>query len=307
MQNILKEGDFFQNLKVTRTNENFVFFDKKRISWKKINELINSGEKIIFKNSPDVDVDWTSSIKVKEYYNSFNRWSFYISNGCKYESALIEVKDGLAYYNGIYYLPFGGSHDDWCSKYSEIIEDGYYFVKLFKRGFGYYPTMPTKNYAYVFLMENKKPYTKQQIDDFERRNNYKFKTTYNNISKEDIEYIKTLDLRWVNSKELDFIKSYQSQIFADILPYKAKNGVYISKWENFNNPLSCNKGLLYIDNSYYGSLPHKFNYGVILRYSPSFSNEMIYCGYVSIKSISVEGLEKVSLIIEEKIKLFAKL
>lgn len=302
---LLKIGDYFQGLEVTKISDNFCFFGDKRISWNSINKLIESGAKIKFKNSPDIEIDWSDKNKVLEFYDSFNRWSFYLSGGCKYKTACVEVKDGLAYYQHFNYLPMGGTYNDYCAKIEKFPKDGWYYAKLFKRGFGYYNTIPSNNYAYVFLTENKEPYTKEQIDRIEYRNNYQFKTTYNNISEEDINHIKSLDLREVNSKELNFIKSYQRQLFQHLLPFKDKNNVYINTWENFSNPLSCTKGLLYIDNGYKGHNINKMDYYVLLKFHPSFTREASYYNSVSIDSISIESLKKISLEIEKSIKQFS--
>lgn len=259
-------------------------------------------------SSPDIEVDWFNPTAVHEYYNSFDRWSFYISGACKYENACVEIKNGLALHNQRYYLPSGGSHEDWCSKKTEFIEDGWYYVRLYKKGYGYYNTMPTVNYAYVFqLHDNTKPYTKEQVDSFNARNNYQFKSTYKNISEEDINHIKSLNLAEVNSKELDFIKHNMYHFFKEFLPFKAKNGVYINKWESFDNPLATQKGLIYIDNGYRGSMVNNMDYSVMLQFHPSFSNEHQYYKGVYIKSFTADALEQIALKIEESVKQYCKL
>jgi hypothetical protein len=296
----LRKGDYFQGLEVTKISDSFVFFGKKRLSLNSIKNLIESGERIQFKTSPDIEIDWSNKKKVLEYYNNFKRWSFYLSGGCKYKTACVEVKDGLAYYEGLNYLPMGGTHEDYCAKVEKFPKDGWYYAKLFKRGFGYYNTMPSNNYAYVFLTENKEPYTKEEVDRIDYRNNYKF-----NILEEDIEHIKSLDLRFVNSKELNFIKSYQRQLFQHLLPFRAKNNVFINTWENFANPLSCTKGLLYIDNGYKGHNINKMDYYVMLKYHPTFTREASYYNSVSIDSININALELIALEIEKSIKNFS--
>lgn len=298
---LLKVGDWIQGLQVTRVSDNFCFFGNKRLSWAKINTLILKGERVQFNVSPDIELDWTSKETILEFHNSFKRWSFYLSGGCKYETACVEVKDGLAYYKGIYYLPFGGTYKDYCAKENLFPKDGWYYSRLFKRGFGYYNTMDSNHFAYVYTVENKEPYTKEEVDRIDYRNNYKF-----NILEEDIEHIKSLDLRSINSKELDFIKSNMAILFKDLLPYKAKNNVTIHKWF-MNSPLQCTKGLLYIDNGYKGHNINKMDYYVMLKYHPSFSNEMNYGAQFYIKDFSINSFNGIATEIEKSIKSFAQI
>jgi len=143
----LNIGDFFQGNEITRISDSFIFFGKQRKSIKKIKELIKIGAKIEFKTSPNTIVDWTNKKDVLEYYNSFNEWSFYISNGDMsdvFETIIIEVKDNLVFYKNEYFLPSPSSRfNDICSKMNEI-KDGLYNVKLLKRLNSFYSTSATK-------------------------------------------------------------------------------------------------------------------------------------------------------------------
>jgi hypothetical protein len=299
-------GDSIQNKEITRVSEHYVFFGDERISHQKINKILANGEKIVFAKSPDIKIDWGNYKEVLDYQDSFKRFSTYISQGCKYyKSVVVEVKDGIAEYDGINHLRFKGSYDDWCKK-PEPLKDGYYYVRLYKKGYGFYSSQPTQNYLYLFISEHEKPYTKKEIDDFEFRNNYKFKSIYNNVSQDDIEHILKLDLRRVNSNELEFIKGYQRDIFKHLLPFKSKCGVIIDGW-CFNSPLKCSRGLLYVDNSYWGNMVNGFNYGVILKFHPEFSNEHQYYTSTYIKDISRESLESAAIDIKNSIKKYSKL
>jgi hypothetical protein len=163
---ILKENDIFQNLKVTKTTDSFCFFDKKRMSWSTIEKLINSGEKIIHRVSPNSIVDWKSKENVVKYHNSFSYWNTYLSGySNKFETfkGILEVKDGLVLYNDEYFLPcpiskWDGGQSWWNAK-QEDVKDGKYFVTLLKQENDWYPKEDInlrKNITLnLFMMNNK--------------------------------------------------------------------------------------------------------------------------------------------------------
>ena len=143
MENVLKVGDIFLDLEVVRTSEKFCFFeDKTRLSWSKIKKLIEKGEIVQYKFSPNTIFDWSNKEEVLNYYSSFKLWNCYISNGSyrfKIYNGVLEVKDGLVFYNEEYYLPSPvSSINSWNSK-SPLIEDGRYNVVLLKQENSWYP------------------------------------------------------------------------------------------------------------------------------------------------------------------------
>jgi hypothetical protein len=146
MNKLLKEYDIFQGLEVTRTSDSYCFFGKKRIGWNTIQKLIDSGEKIQFKLSPNKIVEWSDREQVIEYHNSFKFWNTYISgysNRFTIHSAILEVKDGLVFYNDEYYLPSPVSkwegRQNWWNARQEKIADGKYNVNLLKQENDWYP------------------------------------------------------------------------------------------------------------------------------------------------------------------------
>lgn len=142
----LKERDIFQNLLVTRTTDKFCFFGNKRLGWNKIKKLVESGEKINHYTSPNAIVNWTSQESVTQYHNSFNFWNTYISNASRHfeiHSGIFEVKNGLVFYEGEYYLPspistWEGNDNRWNSK-QENIKSGKYNITLLKQENAWYP------------------------------------------------------------------------------------------------------------------------------------------------------------------------
>jgi hypothetical protein len=131
----LKEKDVFQGLTVTRITPSYCYFGDKCKSWNTINKAIAAGEKVILALSPNRKIDWTNKEDVVDYYNSFVMWNTYIS-GCSEnhtEQLILDVKDGLVFHNGEYYLPCPTSTPThWNAKQSNV-KDGRFNVRLIKQ------------------------------------------------------------------------------------------------------------------------------------------------------------------------------
>lgn len=127
----IKENDLVNGMLVTKLTAKFVVCGDKRISKSILNK---EGFKFTAKLSPDTKVDWTDKQAVIDYYDSFVDWNFYIAQGDKYETQLCEVKDGLALFNGEYYLPAPSPNNgNWNAKDTKKIADGTYYINLYKR------------------------------------------------------------------------------------------------------------------------------------------------------------------------------
>jgi hypothetical protein len=147
METLLKKGDCFENREVTRVTDKFCFFNNKRIGWNKIQQSIDKGSIIQFKRSPNTDIDWSVLSEVENYYNSFIEWDLYISNGDKGIDEVIEVKNGLVFYNGEFYLP---APYGFVKKFKDSeIKDGLYNVRLFKKLNCWYSTMKNEKTSIV--------------------------------------------------------------------------------------------------------------------------------------------------------------
>ncbi len=152
MEYILKEYDIFQNLMVTRVSKDYCFFGAKRMAWSTIRRLLKSGEKIKHKLSPNSIVDWANKQSVIDYYDSFEKWSTYVSmlsSRQRHDSGILEVKDNLVSFQGEYYLPGPTSVwiDDshmWNAK-PPSLPDGKFNINLYKQENTWYPhTDPDK-------------------------------------------------------------------------------------------------------------------------------------------------------------------
>lgn len=131
MKQLLKPNDIFQGMKVIKVSDHYCFFDKKRLSWSKIQKLIDSEETVKYKKSPNKIIDWTNKKNVLDYHDSFEEWSFYISLGLTMDRVIhadvFTVEDNLILYNNEYYLP---SPYRLCEK--QHIKNGKYNVRLMK-------------------------------------------------------------------------------------------------------------------------------------------------------------------------------
>lgn len=304
MNIVLKERDEVYTSKgylgvVTKINDKSIWFDGKRYGLKAVLKNIKN---VMYGISPDIKVDWTNKKEVEGFYFSFKRWSFYISMGCKYTTELCEVKDGMVCKDGVYYLPAPKNiENDWCAKDTTEKKDGLYYVNIYKRVSGYYDSMGGE-FMNVFQIKENTSHKEQESLKIRKAWDY-----YRKPVEQSVAFIKTLDLQKLLHKELEFVKSNMVLFFNEHLPFKASNGVCINRWNNFGNPLSCSKGLLYIDNCYRGHNPSGLDYGLMFSFHPTFSNESRYHTSCYINQFSLNSLEQISFKIKESIDSYCKL
>jgi hypothetical protein len=297
----LKEKDEILTLDghfiVTKVNDKSVWLNDKRYG---LEATLKKVKSIIHQTSPDIKVDWINKKEAYKFYLSFKRWSFYISNGCKYITQICEVKDNMLLYNGEYYVPAPkGTYDDFCKKLETDLVDGLYYVRLYKRVSGYYEHQGGEM-VNVFSIEAVTSTTEQ--DSLKIRKTWDY---YGTPKEQSVEHIKSLDLSKLLSKELNFVKDNMGLFFKEHLPFKASNGVQIGTWSGFSSSLSCSKGLLYIDNSYRGNQPSGLEHGLMFRFHPSFSNESQYYSSCKINEFSPQALESIAIEIENSVKRYA--
>lgn len=130
--NNLKEGDFVNGRLVKKVTDKFVFFENEKISKKKL-----EGCKILRQYNIKKEVDYTNEQEVKDYFNSFQQYSFDV-RGNTPDTLQLQVKDNLISMNGEYYMyyPYSG--------HSKTLEDGCYNVRLYK----------TLDYCEPFILYN---------------------------------------------------------------------------------------------------------------------------------------------------------
>jgi hypothetical protein len=288
---------------VTKINDKTVWFGDKRYA---LESLLKKIKSVLYHQNPDIKIDWTNKKVVKDFYNSFKRWTFYISGGCKYTVELCEVKDGMVCHNGEYYLPaprciWEGRNSDWCGKETEVIKNGLYYVNLYKRVSGYYNSMGGE---IMNVFYTKEVTSVKEQESLKLRKEWNYSTT---PIEQSVAHIKTLDLQKLLSKELDFVKHNMLLFFIEHLPFKASNGVCINKWESFKNPLSCSRGLLYIGNCYRGCNPSGLDYGLMFDFHPSFSNESKYYASCDVREFSPKALEQIAVKIKQAVGRYCEL
>lgn len=142
-------GDMINGKKVINVTKNFVCFIDQKISKKRL----DSGDfEIKYRLSPNVSVDWSDINDVKKYYDSFDFFSTYISNGDSRDKKTIqiEVKDNLIFYNGQYHIPaptpkwYENNLHRWNAKHDHI-EDGFYNVDIYYKYNDWYGSNLDKN------------------------------------------------------------------------------------------------------------------------------------------------------------------
>jgi hypothetical protein len=261
MDTILKQGDFFQGNEVTRVSDKFCFFGKTRMGWNKIKKLVDSGETIQFRSSPDKIVDWSDKDDVIKYYNSFARYNTYICNGDRGTKAVVEVKDGLVFHEGEYWLPSAVGWDqnkmdlnnpvNWEGK---PISDGLYNVTLYKKKNSWYETLANENTINLnIFIRGYEVKSKSDVSNLVNNNNeiyaYRyghevtFDYTHSNWNGVSIEYISIdlqkffkkyyVDYMWGEGKRISLTENQIYEIvypiegsISSILAECAQNGSY---------------------------------------------------------------------------------
>lgn len=115
-------------------------------------------------------------------------------------------------------------------------------------------------------------------------------------TKERLDVIKKKDLSNLNQREISTSKLFIKDMFSDILPYTAKNGV---RFSDSGVSLVTNYGIIFGDNSYHGG----DSYGLMMRHIESAGDGSIaYDCSTRVSSISKGTLESFSKVIEKNIR-----
>jgi len=278
-----------KSCKFTNTLDNSV----KTMRWTTVNKmLLTDWKSLKSRTNKDIFVDFTNKKTVLDYFNSFNKWAIALRMINIGTQIIVDVCDNVLLYNGIYYVAGPKGYGD-----KQEIPNGLYCVRVYELKSQTYNAI---NNVYVFEVIEK--VTLEQIKDA----NYRNTRSYRDMSDGELfEYFNSIDLFKVSGRELDFIKSNMILFFDKYLPYTAKNGVVINKWLNFKSPLVCNRsGLIYIDNTGGPSKWSELQYGLTIRFNPSFSNESCYSQSISINSLGPEALEAAANVIQKSCDLY---
>lgn len=250
---------------ITKITENFIYFDKKRYNTNTIDKHLNE---CTYYNSPDININWANENEVDNYYQTFKFWAGCIRGYDSKPREILEVKNNKIFYNGEYYLPYYSEHTNYDNK-KKFLNDCFIFgycVKI-RNAFWSHTTEKTVN---VFYIERE-----LSIEEIEANKN----KIENKKNLSDIEYLKSLNLRYLNSNDLHLLQKKFLLLFDEsIFPYTiSKVTFYIDEtWGDLNVRHRNRIGRIKIDNGYYGQTPFKNDYYAILECNPSFTNECQY-------------------------------
>mgnify|MGYP003450323474 CR=1 FL=1 len=146
-------GDKIDNQLVTQITDKSCYLDNKRYSWNTVNNLIKKVPTQT-KFNKNIKINWSLKEAVLEYYNSFVVWVFYIAGGDvnKENLHLLEVKEGLVFFNNEYWLPAPQSSHQSPNIKTEV-KDGWYYVHLIKRNNNWFGNK-SDYYSNVFYVRN---------------------------------------------------------------------------------------------------------------------------------------------------------
>lgn len=88
---------------ITRMTDKYIWFGDKRY-------LKSSFHKkkldVIFKQSPDANIDWKNAEEVDKYYLTFLQWAGVVRMGDSRTRQIFKVENNKIFHNGEYYLPY---------------------------------------------------------------------------------------------------------------------------------------------------------------------------------------------------------
>jgi len=254
---------------VTKISDHYIWFDKKRYSIKTIE---NSKPEILSKYSSDIFVNWSNEIEVDNYYKSFIQWSGALRMKDSKKREVLEVKNNKVFYNNEYYLPYYyQSHDNIPEK--KFLNDGFVFGYCIKMHNSFYD-FQNENTVNVFYVEQN---VSNELIEYSKKKAENFKSLMNTT-----DYLRTLKLNSIDSKDLNLFKKHFVELFdKSIFPYKNdKFCFYIDNWGTISVSYRNRTGTLKINNGYHGSQPFNNDYSLILEVSPNFTN--VHSTYVSL-------------------------
>ena len=257
---------------VTRINDKSIWLDDNRYG---LESVLKNIKNVFHFESPDANIDWANPKEVDGYYLTFEQWAGVIRMGDTKTKEILEVKNNKVFYNGEYYLPYY-SHYTSSDKEKKFLNDCFIFgycVKI-KNHFWSTEAVSTVN---VFYYET--------VISTEQAEYNKTKTANKKVLN-DIEYLKSLDYKHINSSDLDLLKVKCKDMFdLSSLPYTVNNVTFgVGHWKDIAVSHRNRSGQIKIDNGYNGATPFKNDYYAIVRVSPNFTNE---CNYSD--SVRVEG------------------
>ena len=151
--NQLVVGDKIGDKFITQITDKSCWLDGGRLSWQTVNKMVQKLPTQT-KFNKNIKIDWTSKEAVINYYNSFVSWVFYIAGGDvnKENLHLVEVKEGLVFFENEYWLPAPQSSHQ-SPNIKTDVKDGWYYVHLIKRNNNWFGNK-SDYYSNVFYIRN---------------------------------------------------------------------------------------------------------------------------------------------------------
>lgn len=149
----IQEGDRILGKQITKITEKSFWLSGQRHGRKSIDKMLINGN-LSSKQNLDIKVDWKRKEDVLVYYNSFEEWCFYISMGdIKNPMVLIEVKDGLVFYDNEYWLPAPKGNYNKPNQKNHI-SDGWYNARLIKKENNWFGNNNSSHQSNVYVIES---------------------------------------------------------------------------------------------------------------------------------------------------------
>ena len=136
-------NDFINGNKIIKITDKYVYFENLKISKSKLNK---TNFTVKTEKSSNMLIDWTDKESVINYYNSFEKFSFYNQMGDKRTMIQVKIENNLIYYDNEYWIPSPTIEKNENKNFNQLswsvkrdnIEDGMWNVEICKRNNSWY-------------------------------------------------------------------------------------------------------------------------------------------------------------------------
>ena len=136
-------NDFINDNKIIKITNHYVYFENLKISKSKLNK---TNFTVKTEKSSNMLIDWTDKESVINYYNSFEKFSFYNQMGDKRTMIQVKIENNLIYYDNEYWIPSPTIEKNENKNFNQLswsvkrdnIEDGMWNVEICKRNNSWY-------------------------------------------------------------------------------------------------------------------------------------------------------------------------
>jgi hypothetical protein len=240
-----------------------------------------------YKESPDTDINWSNPEEVDNYYLSFHNWKGLLRDAATINRQILEVKDNKVFAEGEYYLPYYSNIVAYNKNEKIFVKDGFifgFYVKIYNDFWG---EKYTTNMVNVFVIEQ--TITPEMYSYYTNKTDLYRQYLKNELSV--VDYLNSLNKRYINSVDLNLFKQNYVELFKDVsFPYifQGNKPVIFSIDNTFGEKRikvshRNRTGQLEIDNGYHGRMPYNNSYYAFLKCSPYFTN-VLSASYARVES-----------------------